>query len=110
MHAILTGPSPRDPWSLGGEDKHQLSPALTGEDPSGIRIGYIELTANPRLATDVRPNTHDSLLAWRDMGAEVEEVTEKIDWIEFESRVLYQADFRCSAPCTCRNGRTRWIR
>ena len=27
------------------------------------------------------------------MGAEVEEVTDKIDWIEYEGRVLYQANF-----------------
>ena len=93
MHAVLTGPSAKDPWSQGGEDKRQLSPALMGEDLSGIRIGYIELTANPRIATDVRANTRASLDAWRDMGADVEEVTEKIDWIEYEGRVLYQANF-----------------
>ena len=93
MHAVLTGPSARDPWSLGGEDKRQLSPTLMGEDLSGIRIGYIELTANPRLASDVRVNTRASLDAWRDMGADIEEVTETIDWIEFEGRVLYQANF-----------------
>ncbi|MDP1962685.1 MAG: amidase [Reyranella sp.] len=93
MHAVLTGPSAKDPWSQGGEDKRQLSPALMGEDLSGIRIGYIELTANPRIAADVRANTRASLDAWRDMGADVEEVTEKIDWIEYEGRVLYQANF-----------------
>ena len=93
MHAVLTGPSGKDPWSLGGEDKRQLSPTLMGEDLSGIRIGYIELTANPRIAADVRTNTRASLDAWRDMGADVEEVTEKIDWIEYEGRVLYQANF-----------------
>ncbi|MBX9942800.1 MAG: amidase [Reyranella sp.] len=93
MHAALTGPSARDPWSQGGEDKRQLSPALMGEDLSGIRIGYIELTANPRIAGDVRTNTRASLAAWEAMGADVEEVTEKIDWIEYEGRVLYQANF-----------------
>ncbi|MDP3161478.1 MAG: amidase [Reyranella sp.] len=93
MHAVLTGPSGKDPWSLGGEDKRQLSPALMGEDLSGIRIGYIELTANPRIAGDVRTNTRASLAAWEAMGAAVEEVTEKIDWIEYEGRVLYQANF-----------------
>ncbi|MBD3752965.1 MAG: hypothetical protein IE935_11195, partial [Micrococcales bacterium] len=34
-----------------------------------------------------------ALAAWEAMGAEVEEVTEKIDWIEYEGRVLYQANF-----------------
>lgn len=93
MHSVLSGPSAKDPWSQGGEDRRQLSPALMGEDLSGIRIGYIELTANPRIAGDVRTNTRASLDAWREMGADVEEVTEKIDWIEFEGRVLYQANF-----------------
>ena len=58
-----------------------------------MRIGYIELTANPRIAADVRANTRAALAAWQAMGAEVEEVTEKIDWIEYEGRVLYQANF-----------------
>jgi aspartyl-tRNA(Asn)/glutamyl-tRNA(Gln) amidotransferase subunit A len=93
MHAVLTGPSGKDPWSLGGGDKRQLSPALMGEDLSTIRIGYIELTANPRIAGDVRTNTRASLAAWEAMGAAVEEVTEEIDWIEYEGRILYQANF-----------------
>ncbi len=104
MHAVLTGPSSKDPWSLGGEDKRQLSPALMGEDLSGIRIGYIELTANPRIAGDVRTNTRAALAAWGAMGAEVEEVTEKIDWIEYEGRVLYQAGF----AVTCAQYLPKW--
>ncbi len=45
------------------------------------------------MAADVRANTRASLAAWEAMGAEVEEVTGKIDWIEYEGRVLYQANF-----------------
>ena len=61
-----------------------------------MRIGYIELTANPRLAADVRANTRSAIAAWQEMGAAVEEVSEKIDWIEYEGRVLYQAGFAVS--------------
>ena len=93
MHAVLTGPSARDPWSQGGEDKRRLSPALTGEDLSAIRIGYVERTANPRIAADVRANTRQALDDWQAMGADVEEVTDRIDWIELEGRMLYQANF-----------------
>ena len=93
MHDIIRGPSPKDPWTLGGAQQHPLSPGLMGEDLSGVRIGYIELCANPRLAADVRANTRAALAAWQDMGAEVEDVTETIDWIEYEGRVLYQANF-----------------
>lgn len=93
MHAVLVGPSDKDPWSLSGPSQKPLSPKLAGRDLSGVRIGYIELTANPRIAADVRTNTRASLAAWEAMGAVVEEVTEKIDWIEYEGRVLYQANF-----------------
>ena len=93
MHDVLKGPTEKDPWTLSGGVQHPLSPKLAGEDLSGIRIGYIELTANPRIASDVRSNTREALAAWEEMGAGVEEVTEKIDWIEYEGRVLYQANF-----------------
>ena len=93
MHSVLVGPSDKDPGSLSGPSQQPLSPKLAGRDLSGVRIGYIELTANPRIAADVRANTRASLAAWEAMGAVVEEVTETIDWIEYEGRVLYQANF-----------------
>ncbi len=93
MHSVLAGPSDKDPWTLAGGGQRPLSPKLAGEDLSGVRIGYIELTANPRLAADVRTNTRAALAAWQDMGAAVEEIAEAIDWIEYEGRVLYQANF-----------------
>jgi aspartyl-tRNA(Asn)/glutamyl-tRNA(Gln) amidotransferase subunit A len=93
MHSVLVGPSAKDPWSLSGGGQRPMSPKLASEDLSGVRIGYIELTANPRIAADVRANTRAALAAWQGMGAEVEEVTETIDWIEYEGRVLYQANF-----------------
>lgn len=93
MHAVLTGPSAKDPWSIKGEDIRQLSPRLIGGDLSGIRIGYIARCANPRVAADVTANTGAALDAWAALGAEVDEVTEAIDWIELEGRILYQANF-----------------
>ena len=93
MHSVLVGPSDKDPWTLGGAAQHPLSPKLAGEDLSGVRIAYFELTANPRIAADVRANTRASLAAWQEMGAEVEEPNDKVDWIEYEGRVLYQANF-----------------
>jgi aspartyl-tRNA(Asn)/glutamyl-tRNA(Gln) amidotransferase subunit A len=79
MHSVLVGPSDKDPWTLAGGGQRPLSPKLSGEDLSGVRIGYIELTANPRIAADVRAKTRGSLAAWQEMGAAVEEITEKID-------------------------------
>ncbi|MCW5734057.1 MAG: amidase [Enhydrobacter sp.] len=96
MHSVLAGPSEKDPWALSSAGQRPLSPRLSGEDLSGVRIGYVELCANPRIASDVRTNTRAALAVWEAMGAEVEEVTEKIDWIEYEGRVLYQAGFAVS--------------
>jgi len=93
MHDVLKGPTAKDPWTLSGGVQHPLSPKLAGEDLSGVRLGYVERTANPRLAGDVRANTLACLAAWRTLGAEVEDVTDAIDWIEYEGRVLYQANF-----------------
>jgi aspartyl-tRNA(Asn)/glutamyl-tRNA(Gln) amidotransferase subunit A len=103
MHGVLAGPSSKDPWSLGATPQ-PMSSKLAGEDLSGVRIGYIELMANPRLAADVRSNTLLALDAWRDMGAEVQQVTDKIDWIEYEGRVLYQAGFHV----TCSQYLPKW--
>nr|WP_314075709.1 amidase family protein [uncultured Roseococcus sp.] len=93
MHAVLTGGASKDVWSLKGEDRRQLSPQLIGSDLSAVRIGYIPRCHNPRVAADVTANTAASLEAWAAMGAEVEEVQDEIDWIEYEGRVLYQAGF-----------------
>ena len=68
MHSVLVGPSDKDPWTLSGGVQHPLSPKLAGEDLSGVRIGYIELTANPRIAADVRANTRAALAAWQEHG------------------------------------------
>jgi aspartyl-tRNA(Asn)/glutamyl-tRNA(Gln) amidotransferase subunit A len=93
MHAVLTGPTSKDPWSQAGEDGRRLSPTLVGADLSGIRIGHIARCANPRVAADVAANTRSGLDAWAELGAEVEDVDDAIDWIELEGRILYQANF-----------------
>jgi len=93
MFDIMAGPDDGDPWSLGGAIRAPLSPALQGSDLAGLRIGYIPRCANPRVAADVTANTQAALDAWAGLGAMVEEVTDPIDWIEFEGRVLYQANF-----------------
>ena len=54
MHSVLVGPSDKDPWTLSGNAQKPLSPKLAGSDLAGVRIGYIERTANPRVAADVR--------------------------------------------------------
>jgi Asp-tRNA(Asn)/Glu-tRNA(Gln) amidotransferase A subunit family amidase len=93
MHAVLTGGSAKDPWSIKGEDRFALSPRFIGGDLSGLRLGYVPRCGNPRVAADVTANTAAALDAFSAMGAEIEEAGQAIDWIEYEGRVLYQANF-----------------
>ncbi len=93
MHGVLTGPSDQDPWSRTAQDTQRLSPTLIGSDMSAVRIGYIRRCANPRVAADVQANTEAALDAFAGLGAEIEEVIDVIDWIEFEGRVMYQGGF-----------------
>lgn len=89
MFATIVGPDPRDPWSLNAALK-PVSPLLQGQRLTGVRFGYIEKMANKLLDREVRANTEASLDALRALGAEIEPVSEAIDWIEHEGRVLYQ--------------------
>ncbi|MBR0682793.1 amidase [Roseomonas eburnea] len=93
MLDVLAGPAPADPWAAGAAPPRPLSPALVGEDLSGLRLGCFMRLANPRVAADMAENTRAAFAAFAEMGAEVEEVTEAIDWMEYEGRVLYQANF-----------------
>jgi Asp-tRNA(Asn)/Glu-tRNA(Gln) amidotransferase A subunit family amidase len=93
MHSVLADPSPHDPWSSRAAPGLPLSPALTGSDLASIRLGYLPRCANPLVAADVTANTEASLAAWSGLGAAIEDVTDAIDWIEYEGRVLYQSSF-----------------
>jgi aspartyl-tRNA(Asn)/glutamyl-tRNA(Gln) amidotransferase subunit A len=90
MFASIVGPDPRDPWSLNATLK-PVSPLLQGQTLTGLRFGYIEKMANKVLDREVRAQTEASLKALQALGAEIEPITEEIDWIEYEGRVLYQS-------------------
>ncbi|TPG59750.1 amidase [Roseomonas nepalensis] len=96
MLQAIAGPSPQDPWSLGRTGLATLSPGLLGEDLSGLRVGFIERAANPRLDRDMEANTRASLDALAALGAAVEPVTEAIDWIELPGRMMYQGNYAVS--------------
>ena len=93
MLRVLASASPRDPWSLNGPKDLGLSPGLVGDDLSGVRVGWIRKAANPQLDPDMEANARACLDALADLGAEVEDVTEPIDWIEFPGRIMYQGNF-----------------
>ena len=93
MHAALSGPSARDPWTLTGKEQGRVSPGLIGMDLSGLRIGIVGLTANMHVDGDVAANTAASIGALEMLGAEAEPIGTPVDWIELPARVLYQANF-----------------
>lgn len=92
MDAIM-GPDPSDPWSLGAP-----IPVATraGATLHGLRIGYLPKFHNRLVSREVEIHTDAivNLLAAR--GAQIEEVTEEIDWIEQQGRMVYQANIAVS--------------
>ncbi|WP_166531692.1 amidase [Blastococcus xanthinilyticus] len=90
MMECLTGPTPIDPWTLGGGRPRRL-PQLTGNDLSGVRIGYVPRMANTSVAEDVQDRTAATLAALADLGAQVDEVGSGLDWSPEAARVLYFA-------------------
>ena len=92
MQSCLVGPDPADPWTLAAPPFGRVSPRLIGGDLSGLRIGYIPRMANEHVARDVEATTRAALAVYAARGAEIEEVTQDIDWIEYPGRVMYQGN------------------
>ncbi len=93
MRAVMIGASERDPWTIGGGAERGLSPGLIGNDLSGLRLGAIARTANPKLQAEMADNARASIDALIAMGADAEPVGETIDWMEFPGRVMYQGNY-----------------
>ena len=92
MRAAMIGPSEHDPWTLGSSERG-LSPGLVGRDLSGLRIGVIARTANPRVQAEMADNAAASVDALVSMGAVAEPAGEGVDWMEMPGRVMYQANY-----------------
>ena len=110
MHSVLVGPSDKDPWTLVGRRTAAALAQAFGEDLSGVRIGYIELTANPRIAADVRANTRAALAAWQEMGADGRGGdARRSTGSNTRAACSTRRTSPCSARSICPSGRTRWI-
>jgi len=90
MLESLTGATTIDPWTLGAGRPRRM-PQLTGDDLSGVRIGYIPRMANKQVSDDVERQTRATLAALTDLGAQVDEVGGDVDWSPEAARVLYLA-------------------
>ncbi|WP_163851407.1 amidase [Pseudooceanicola aestuarii] len=89
MLTALAGPDPMDPWSLAAPRPRATR---TGATLHGLRIGYIQTFHNRHLSQEVAANTRAVLDLLAERGAHVEAVPDDIDWIEYEGRVIYQAN------------------
>ena len=97
MHSVLAGPSDKDPWSARRAAPAAAVAQARGRGSVGrahrLHRAHAPIRASPPTCAPTRaPRSRPGA----SMGAEVEEVTEKIDWIEYEGRVLYQANFAVS--------------
>ena len=80
MFSAIAAPIARGPVVAQQRGQRPVSPLLAGQELSGVRFGYIECAnAGRRRSAGQHPA---SLAALQALGAEVEQVTEKIDWIE----------------------------
>jgi aspartyl-tRNA(Asn)/glutamyl-tRNA(Gln) amidotransferase subunit A len=95
MRGVMVGPDPSDPWTLGRSEA-PLSPGLVGRDMSGLRIGVIERTVNPRVQAEMADNAAASVAVLTGLGASAELTGGTVDWIEMPGRVMYQAGFAVS--------------
>lgn len=93
MLKALAGPDPVDPWSLAAP---RPAARRAGATLHGLRVGYIPKMVNRLVARDVEANTKAVLELLSARGAHVEEATDPIDWIEYEGRVMYQANIAVS--------------
>ena len=82
MLATLRGPDTVDPWGLNPAPE-AIPTALTGPSLHGLRIGVIRLATNPELDPDMEANTRRSAAALAARGADVEDVTDVMDWNEY---------------------------
>lgn len=87
MFDVLQGPEPDDPFSLGAS-LAPVSPGLLGNRIAGLKVGYVRLMANRQVDSEVEHATEEALATLAQLGAEVEPVTEQIDWIEEDGRIL----------------------
>ena len=92
MVGVLRGPDRVDPWGLN-PPPDTVPASLAGHTLHGVRIGVIRLAGNPQLDPDMEANMRASAAALAARGAEVEEVTDTIDWNEYPGRIVYVSNF-----------------
>jgi Asp-tRNA(Asn)/Glu-tRNA(Gln) amidotransferase A subunit family amidase len=89
MQSVIAGPDSRDPWSLGAPAFGDVTPELLGNTLDGTRIGFLTRAGNEAVGAEALAAARGTAAVLEGLGAAIEDVGEKIDWIEEEGRILY---------------------
>ncbi len=89
MQTVIAGPDARDPWTLGAPRFGDAAPGLLGNTLDGLRVGFVARAGNKVVGEDALAAARGTAGVLADLGADVEEVTAPIDWIEEQGRILY---------------------
>ncbi len=108
FHAAISGPSEKDPWALSSAGQRPLSPKLSGEDLSGVRIGYIELCANPRIAQTSAPTRAPASLPGRRWAPPSRKSPRRSTGSNTKAACSTRRALPSPARSISRSGRTRW--
>ena len=89
MQAVIAGPDPRDPWSLGSPAFGRVSPALLANSLDGLRVGFLTRAGNAVVGQEALAAARRTAAVLEGLGAAVEDIVLPVDWIEEDGRVLY---------------------
>jgi aspartyl-tRNA(Asn)/glutamyl-tRNA(Gln) amidotransferase subunit A len=94
MLQAMAGPHPLDPWSIGIQPQDYLAAARAKGDLRGKRMLYGVTFGNRFVARDVRAAFERSLGKFRDLGAELIELTEPLPDMEPIWKVINHTTWR----------------
>jgi aspartyl-tRNA(Asn)/glutamyl-tRNA(Gln) amidotransferase subunit A len=94
MLQAMAGPHPCDPWSIGIEPQDYLAPARPDGDLRGKRMLYSATLGSRFVAKDVRVAFERALGKFRDLGAELIELTEPLPDMEPIWKVINHTTWR----------------
>ncbi len=90
----MAGPHPSDPWSIEVQPKDYITAAKAEGDLTDKRILYSATLGNTHVAKDVRAAFEHALGKFRDLGAELIELTEALPDMEPIWKVINHTTWR----------------
>jgi len=94
MLQAMAGPHPSDPWSIGITPQDYLAAARAEGDLKGKRILWSATLGNKVVAKDVRAAFERAIVRFRDLGAELVDLTEELPDMESVWKVINHTTWR----------------